>query len=391
MPHRHKKTRQPKQKVPKQVKLARPKIKELRTLLKGLMTVSIQNRQASLSYILAWYDNAIPYLLQKKWLVLGNTAAPSPQGKKLGTAVKCRKQAQGTTLDHEKESALLMAVRAYEKVCDRLRPPSVDKYYTKFKAREAGLTAKKDRMEQKFGGVVKLLQQAIGDRIKLEVADAQKMLQFNSSLTTLSYNREAAKELAIKFRSEGLLAIFVEQLPFLSRHAALERVVDVNGQESWEYDPDRDVEITHELLKGFVEFAKTATAPKKLVRNSMRVVRVPQTTVSSTQGTQIPRVPRASAKGPRVAGFIVPGTAIALVYERLQDEQEHELTEVTAGLTTADPVGRVKQLGRYGAQKGLWTVAISNGKARLTRFQTQAAQTAPSPVASAQVVVGAQP
>lgn len=347
MPKRMKQQRVKKQRVPKPVKIARPKIRDLRVILKGAITVSLQNRIATLGYALAWYDGAIPYLLQKGLL------APDAR-KKLELAVKARKQGMGTNQDHEKESAFLLAVRLYEKACAALKPLAVDKFYEKLAARKQALEKKQERMEQKFGNVVGLLQKAIGDRIQLEVADAQKPVQYSPSLMSLSYNRDATKQMAEQFRKEGFLPVFVNQLDVLARHAALQP----DGQGGWSYDPERQVKITEELLKAFVEFTRTADAPKKLVKSGLARVLKPRT-------GGIARAPRGSTKGPRYLGFLVPGTAIGTVYERLMDEQEHELKKVIEGLATGDPVGRVKQLGRYGAQKGKYTVTINAGKVQL--------------------------
>jgi hypothetical protein len=81
-------------------------VKDLRTVLKGLVTVSIQNRLSSLAYALQWYDGALPYLIQKGLITPALT-------KTLEVAVKCRKQGIGTNNDNEKETAFLMALRQY--------------------------------------------------------------------------------------------------------------------------------------------------------------------------------------------------------------------------------------------------------------------------------------
>ena len=363
--------RQKKVKVPRPAKLKRPKVRDLRMVLKGLLTVSVENRLAALAYALQWYDTALPYLIQKGQLT------PDAK-KKLEIAVKCRKQAIGTTNPEEKETAQLMAIRAYEKVCIALKPALVDKYYDLFKAKKSGLEHKQTRLAQKFGAVVGLLQKAIGDRVKLNVADAQKAIQYDPKLVSLSYNRDAAKQMALQFRAEGILPVFIDQLETLSMHAALEP----DGQGGYQFDPAKQVQMQDELLKAFVLFAKSSDAPKKLVKNGVVVQRQPKAPCVACQGTgkladgtvcqqcaQAPRPPRMSVKGPRVLGFLVPGTAICTVYERLKDELEHDMAEVIAGLVTADPVGRVKQLGRYGQQKGCMTVTISGNKVQLKHTQ----------------------
>jgi hypothetical protein len=254
-----------------------------------------------------------------------------------------------------------MAVRSYEKACAILKPLAVDKFYDLFKAKKVHLEKKQERLSMKFGNVVQLLQKAIGNKVTLNVADAPKLVQYDPSLTSLSYNREAVKNMAQQFRQEGILAVFVDQLETLSMHSALAS----DGQGGWAYDAERQVKIQEEMLRSFVAFAKSPDAPKKLVRNGA----APQVKQPKQPGVpgQAPatKVHRFSTKGPRILGFLVPGTAIATVYNRLMDEQPHAMKDVIAGLVTGDPVGRVKQLGRYGVQKGCLTVTITNDTVQL--------------------------
>lgn len=365
MPRHRRVPRTPKVPKPKKVKIPRPRAKELRMILKGLMTVSLANRIASLTYALQWYDQAIPYAVSKQLLDV-------KAKKLLDIAVKCRKQGIGTSNDDEQETSFLMALRQYEKALASLKPPAVDKFYDLFKKKRVALEAKQKKLENKFGNVVQLLEKSIGGKLKLKVADAQKPFQYDPTLTSLSYNREASKAMALQFRREGLLAVFSDQLDILSRHAALQP----DGAGGWQYDPAIQVQTQQDMLKAFVAFAQTGAAPKKLVRAS--VAREPrQPKVPSQAGAAVgPRPPRAPRTGVRVLGFLVPGTAIHTVYERLKDEKEHEMSEVIAGITTGDPVGRVKQLARYGREKGSIVVTITGNKVQLkhTPQQTGAAQ-----------------
>lgn len=363
----HRRTRQPRVKVAKPAKIPRPKVRDLRLVLKGLISVSVQSRIAALAYALQWYDTALPYLVQKGKL-------PPDGKKKLENAVKCRKQGMGTIHDEEKETAFLMAVRLYEKACVALKPVAVDKFFDLFKKKKVTLEKKQNKLELKFGGILEMLQKAIGNRVRLQVADAPKAVQYDPALTSLSYNRDAVKQMAQQYRAEGLLAVFVDQLETLSMHAALKP--DGNG--GWAYDPAEQVQVQDELLHSFITFAKSSDAPKRLVKGGAFIQKQPKAPCAQCNGTGIladgapcavcikaPRPVRTMTKGPRILGFLIPGTAIATVYERLKDEQHHDLQTVIAGLTTGDPVGRVKQLQRYGQQKGLYDVTITGNSVQL--------------------------
>lgn len=352
MPRGRRVPRTPRVKKPKIAKIQRPKTKDLRMILKGLLTVSLANRIASLVYGLQWYDQALPYMVQKGLL--------TAQAKKLlEIAVKCRKQGIGTSNDDEKETAFLMALRQYEKACVGLKPPLVDKFFDQFKAKKVALEAKQKKLEMKFGNVVQLLQKAIGNRVKLAVADAQKPFQYDPGLTSVSYNREAAKQMALQFRAEGIFPVLVGQMDLLARHAALQP--DGNG--GWSYDPAKHVEINQEMLQSFITFAKSADAPNKLVRSGM--VKPPKVHQPGTATGTAARQPRAPRGGNKTLGFLIPGTALHDVYDRLKDEKEHDMKDVIAGLNVADPMGRIKRLNQFGLQQGKLSVSIAGNKVQL--------------------------
>lgn len=348
-------------KAQKPPKPQRPSTKDLRGILKGLLTVSLNMRLASLSYALQWYDGALPYCMGKKYITVStNPKQLSKEQQALNIAVKARKHGIGCTLDEEKETAFLTAVRNYEKACYRLKPPHVDKYYDLFKNQKVQLESKQKKMESKFGSVISVLQNAIGNRLKLIVADAQKPVQYDPSLTSLSYNREAAKALAVKFRQEGILAVLVDQLELLTRYAALEP----DGQGGWLYRPEKQVDVMGEVLRSFITFALSPASPKRLVRKAPAPVAQGAPQTASTGGA--PKHTFGGAKGPKIGGVYVPGTCGAIFYERLQDGKEWDLNQLFAGVAHAHPIGPLKKMAKDGPAHG-WTVVITGNKARLEK------------------------
>jgi hypothetical protein len=357
MPRQPKQPKQPRVKKVKVPKIPRPSAKGLRIILKGLLTVSLPNRIATLSYALAWYDQALPYLVQKGQLDV-------KAKKLLEIAVKCRKLGIGAANDDEKETGFLTALRQYEKACASIKPPLVEKFYDQFKAKKAVLEDKQKRLEAKFGNVIVLLQKAIGNRIKLQVADAQKPFQYDPGLTSVTYNREAAQALANKYRAEGILAVVLDQMPILVQHAALEPGTGEKAG-TWVYDPARHIAINDEIMQSFLAFAKTAEAPNKLVRNG--VVREPKVKVPRPPGQ--PGVPRVKASSPRptIGGMAVPGSRnravmCSMVYERIKDGLEHPLTDVLAGVDTPS---RINQLQRYGKLWGTFDLSLTKSTVKL--------------------------
>jgi len=353
----------PKVKMPKPPKAQRPKTSQLRKILKGLLTVSLANRLATLAYALQWYDPAILYLMQKKLIKLSNDPKnPTKEQAALHIAAKCRKLGIGATIDQEKETGFLMAIRNYEKACHALKPPLVDTFYDLFKNKKEKLESKQQKMEQKFGSVIGLLQKSIGSRLQLIVADAQKAVQYNPSLTSLNYNRDAAKALTQKFRQQGLLAVLVDQLDVLTRYASLK----ADGSGGWLYDPNEQIKVIGEVLENFLKFAASPDAPKRLVRNLQAPVPAAQGASPASSAKGAPKRTFGGSKGPKIGGVYVPGTCGAIFYERLSDGKEWDLNKLFEGVAHAHPIGPLKKMAKDGPAFG-WTVVISNDKARLEK------------------------
>ena len=331
-------------KLPRPTKVPRPLVREMREHLKKVISLSIENRIAALSNVIQWYHRAIPYLMQKDKL-------KSPEIiKKLEKAQLCRKKGlENSNLD-EKETCYLTALRIYEGVCSALNPIPVDNYYKVFQDKKEILAVKKQRLEAKYGEALRLLQKAIGGRYTLNVADASKPVQYDPHLNSISYNREAARKVMEKYRREGLLAAFVDQLDTFTRDSAL--VPDAAG--NYQYDPVRHAMAMKELLKSFVEFAKTSEAPNRLVKRN--VARAPR---ASGQ----PRV-----KGERkekIAGRFNAGSNIAIVYERLKDEREHDLKEILDGIVLTEPFSTIRHLRWQGNRDKVWTIKIKGDTVQL--------------------------
>jgi hypothetical protein len=58
------------------------------------------------------------------------------------------------------------------------------------------------------------------------------------------------------------------------------------------------------------------------------------------------------------------------VYERLKDEQEHDLKDVLAGLNVGDPFGAIRHLKWHGNRDKKWTVTVKGDKVQLKHAPT---------------------
>ena len=308
-------------KPPKQPKVARPKTKDLRMVLKGLVTTDIGQRINSLLYVLQWYETAIKYLMFTQ-----KGALTPEQMKSLDRAHKCRLQGQGTTFNDEKETAYRTAIQILEKMLEpTLRQPKIGVFYQQLDSRKPTLEKKTENWMQKFGDTVKMLQAALkprnsaGEEIEISIGPVTEEVQKDAELRRFVLRPDVAKNIHRKRIREGLLTAVMDQIVMeeLARLAAMEKELDQNSSWTgrWLVKPSSQLQASYRMMRNLIEFARTAEAPKRLVRMA-----VPD--ISNGQ----PKAPRpvrvgfgGVRKGPLVDGMFVEGTTAANLYNILKD------------------------------------------------------------------------
>ena len=106
--------------------------------------------------------------------------------------------------------------------------------------------------------------------------------------------------------------------------------------------------------------AQAAEVPVK----QPRAPRTPRAAGTATNNKQ----PRA-ASGPLVGGRYRSGSAMAMLYERLCDEQPKRLADVLAGVPVSNPMDRLKWLVTHGKETGKWTVIVDKATATMQLHQ----------------------
>ncbi len=238
----------------------RPRVKDLRECYKGLITLSIANRISTLASALQWYDNATRYLISKKRLQTMMDGRVNYLSKVAHARAHAIKQQE----DAAKENALIETIKWCERLCAPLHPPFLMEYYFTYAVKESTLERRKERLEKRSGRVVKLLEQATGNRLKIEIADAHKLAQYNPALTTISYNRAAVRAMTRTLKEDGFLAVFINELPRLTRQA----ILDPDWKGGWKADESRYPQAYQDLLGEFIKFCKSGAAPRQLVKRA---------------------------------------------------------------------------------------------------------------------------
>jgi hypothetical protein len=330
--------------APKPPKVPRPQGKELRALYKGLMTLSASNRINTLAYALQWFDKAVTYMMSH---TKGQPLSADVM-KALERAVKARKIGISSTQEGEKETAFCTAIRLYEMACAGVKPVSLDKMYKVFEQRKVKLEARQKRIESQFGTAIQSLAQATGGELRLMVYDSPKTRQIVPQSKEIVYNRDGARLVVDTIRRQGLLAAFVAEMDMMARCLSTE--VDGNG--NYHVAAEKYMEAQTRLLKSFVRYAGTPAAPARLVKFGAKaehgVLPTPQPPAPrQTVAAGAPRVgKRGPAKGPKVFGLYEPNSTIGILLDRLKDAQEKKVVDILAGVSAADPMGRLEALGK---------------------------------------------
>jgi hypothetical protein len=145
-------------------------------------------------------------------------------------------------------------------------------------------------------------------------------VQYDPHLRSISFNREAARKITEKYRKEGLLAAFLEQLDLFAQETALAP----DGQGGFQYDPVRHIAAVKDLL----------------------IPRAPGQ----------PRVP--GVRRERVTGSrYVAGSAIGNAYAKLKDEQEHNLGDFS--------FAAIRHLRWHGNRDKTWKIFVDGKSVRL--------------------------
>lgn len=366
-------------KMPKPKRPDRPLGRDLRAVYKGLLTADQGQRLASLAKAMQWYDAAQPYLL------FTQGALTPEQLKDDDVAAKCRARGISSTFNYEKETSFVMALKRYQKIFGKLKPPKIDSYLDMLKENEGRLQEKQERLEQRFGTVTDIIMKALhpvnaeGNPVEIKVGEIQDVMRIDPERSTLTLHRNTVQRLRIKRHREGVLPMLMEVLDPVSRMCSMEPEKGPDGRPTGKYvlSLQKQKQKIYELLNNVIHYAKQPDSPRRLVRAPLAGV------VRERVGAPRAVVP----KGPRIAGVFKPGSISAVMYEILLEQKENK-TLVFADLAsmlksrwqTTQPLaklvpqmpGQLAKLDSVGQVTGKWRIEVENGTARLIENQPAA-------------------
>lgn len=337
--------------------LPRPKPAKLIESYRKLQTAQTTVRVAALEEALAWWDVAVPYYLTKGPL-------SAAQQKRFTVANKARALGVGASTDEERETAYKQTIQQLELIWGSA--PKLAKHWSKFQAKKAVLEKREQQLTQRFQPILDGLNTAfqplgltfiVHKHDKPRQFDGRNKIMLNSDLAKSLVNKQKAEGLLPVLFSEAHTALYAASIELtpegtpITKLDKLAKLVPVMLESILKYC---NAVPRNKVFRGYDEAAGLTADPATGKPTPVRQPRQPRTPGTSPG----PRGPRT---GERIGGRYTPGSAMAVLFERLQDQKTHKLSEVLAGIPSGNPMDRFKWIVKHGQETGDWNV-VANGQ-----------------------------
>jgi hypothetical protein len=362
-------------KTPKQAKakFQKPKPSILHDTYKKLITANVAVRLAAFEEAMVWWDQAIPYFLskapltavQQKYFAQANKARTMAMTAAASTASSV--QQSGT--DSERENAYKMTITKYQTIWPGA--PKLDKVWQKFQAQKDILSKRDQELSLRFQYILDALNTAFQPLgLTFQVHKSEKPRQFDGQDKIL-ISSELAKSLVAKSKVEGMLPVLFSEAHTALYASAIDRGPD--GQPITKLDKlARNVPVMMESMLRYINSVPRNKVFRQFADSAQLTATIGAAPTAAPKAPRTPRAPgsapsglKGRAAGVKVGGRYIPGSAMAMLFERLCDQQPHKLADIFVGLPTQDPMGRLKWIIKHGQETGVWTCTVTGQEARM--------------------------
>lgn len=244
----------------------RPKLGELKRIYRDLISADVDQRVETLKKACHWYEGAIAYIIYFKALKLNQKRA-------VAKAQKHRVAALSTNKDESKEHAYIDAIRCYETIVQKLHPPRVNAYLSKYSKVRAVLMNRRSKYNRKFREYIDLLDHLLqpknydGTRIQLRVDKLSQQYRINSE-GHVTFDRKFLDVARRKSRKEGLLSGYLLLFPVLAEAEAMTMEKDIKGHRTGRYvvHGSKKAKAYEDMLANLVYHCLTSKHSIRLIR-----------------------------------------------------------------------------------------------------------------------------
>lgn len=351
-------------KTAKPAKVALPKGKELAIPYSRFVSAEVQERVAALAEAIQWWDAAM--------LVYLAEAPLSPEDiKSFDKATKARQLAIHGTTDDERETGFLRTVEIYEKIwADKYNLPRIKDSRATLAATIDQLKAEEVEFAKRFEDITNVLNTAFSSfGVSFVVSRGATCDREFDGFQTISLSANLCKALAEKRRKEGTLSLLLSEAYTVLKASGFEHAPDgtagLNYQKAFKNVPNMFAAVMAACAStgGKVLKHAPATVQAAGVPGKVKAIRTPSGAPRAASTGPRPKLQRG---GQKVGGKYVAGSAMAILYERLEDQASHPVSEILAGLSVGNPMDRLKWLVKHGEETKRWTVVIAGNTVQMT-------------------------
>jgi hypothetical protein len=260
----------------------------------------------------------------------------------------------------------------YEKIwASTHKVPPFKPYAEKFQANQAKHDAREKVLQTRFADVLQALNAAFAPLdLQFTVHQSEVARQFDGQRTIL-LSQGLCKALVERAKKEGLLSVlFSEALVTLKA-----RSIEADDQGRHVLNVQKILSNVPKALTGILQYCDSVprskvfkAAPESLEASAGEVPVRRQ----REQKPKDPNAPKRSVKRgseEKIGGRYLPGSAMAILFERLSDGAPKAMSDVLAGLAVANPFDRLNWLRKHGDESGRWKVSINGNVVQMTLSQ----------------------
>ncbi len=340
----------------KKVKIAKPKVRELRTILSAIISAQVATRIDALAKAMQWYDVAIEYTIAKKHI-----EAKVAQ-KLINTAIKTREQGIRLKDPEKKEGEWIKTINTYQLICAKLRPPNIEKFYSKYSEIKKKLDTEDENANRKFQNVTEMLSKLFPKKLfgLTFVVDPRstKSQRYDPETKQVTFSKKGAKECWTYFRQDGILPFALRETISVAKYTATVH----DGAGGYTIDKKIEVQKYKEIHEAIVEYLRSDDAPIRLIKiPTTKAVRQKVGTLAGEgKGTTKTGRPKRRVGDEPYAR----GSAMFTLWERLKGGYELPKKDLFKGIK-GNPEERLKWVIKHGPEKG-WAITVNEDKVKMT-------------------------
>jgi hypothetical protein len=244
----------------------RPERRQLKAILKLILTPMVEARVNALITIVKWYDAAIDWIREddRKSIKLQTMQ----KQRILDSIDGIRQMSLNTNNIVQREELLKKLIGKFEEALKGIyRTKSIASAYTKLSKVKKRLDRQAERTQVKYSKVIEILQDALkpknaqGQSVQFKVGDMKdgagniKERSVSIDFRSFMYAKSYAQKMVTIFKQDGLLPLVLKEIPWLARVGAHKPNEEDKGK--FIIDIHKEISSIFEMLTNLTDYCRT--------------------------------------------------------------------------------------------------------------------------------------